>query len=107
MNNFETICTFAFLILSSIFLLIGANTKRKSYYSISIGIVGLYLAFVISLMNKNGIDLFFVIQHMSALLALMCCYLFVEEEKSKRNKILNRMSIGFTFLMMVGIFFRD
>lgn len=109
MNNVENICTFAFLIVSLIFLTIGIETKRKLYYSISIGVVGFYLAYVIYLINKNGISLFFVIQHMSALLVLISSYLYIDEDsdgKSKRNKILNRMRISFTLLMMVAVYSR-
>lgn len=102
MNFFENMCTFIFVIISGVFLTIGAEKKSNLYYSLSIGLIGLYLIFIVYLVDKNGITLSFIIQHMSALLVLVCCYLYEDKEKSKRNKILSKLTIGFTILFMLS-----
>ena len=98
---------FIFVIISRVFLTIAAEKKSNLYYSLSIGVIGLYLIFIVYLVDENGITLSFVIQHMSALLVLGCGYLYEDKEKSKRNKILSKLTTGFIILFMLSMFTRS
>lgn len=106
MNNFESMC-FIFVIISRVLIIIGAEKNSNLYYSLSIGVIGLYLVFIVYLVDENGITISFVIQHMSALLVLGFGYLFEDKEKSKRNKILSKLTTGFIILFMLSMFTRS
>lgn len=104
--NIEVICTFIFLIAISIFLILSLETQKRIYLYISMSLVGLYLVFVIYLINKNGITLLFIIHHSSIFLFFITSYLYTNEDNKKgnrRNSILKKVNLGLCLLIMFTI----
>lgn len=103
--NIEVICTFIFLIASPSFLILSLVTKKRVYLYISIILVGLYIAYVIYLINKNGITLLFMIHHTLVLFALFISYLYTDEDNKKgnRNRILNKVILVLCLLLIFTI----
>ena len=103
--NSEVIYTFIFLIASPVFLILSLETQKRVYFYISISIVGLYLVYMIYLINKHDITALFIIHHLFVLIALGISYLYVDEENEKRNrnKILNKVVVGLALLIIFTI----
>lgn len=103
--NSEVIYTFIFLIASPIFLILSLETQKRVYLYISISLVGLYLIFVIYLINKNGITLLFMIHHILVFLALVTSYLYTDEDNKNgnRNSILKKVTLGLCLLIIFTI----
>lgn len=60
---------------------------------------------MIYLINKHDITVLFIIHHILVLLGLGISYLYVDEEdnKTNRNKILNKVALGLGLLIIFTI----
>lgn len=104
--NIEVIYTFIFVIAISFFLILSLETQKRIYLYIHISLVGLYLVFVIYLINKNGITLLLIIHHSSIFLCFITSYLYTNEDNKKENRrdsILKKVHLGLCFLIMFTI----
>lgn len=91
--------SFVFLIAN---LLLHLSTNKRIYFYFRIGLIGLYLVYLIYLANQQGISLLCIIHHILVLTALAIPYLYVDgdHEKGNRDDRLNKVMIGFGLLIV-------